>query len=226
LHLGLAVQSPLFQVLTGAFKVALVVGLMLWMRRIPEFRRMLQYHGAEHKAVSTYEAGEPLTVENARRKTTLHPRCGTTFSIMVALVSILVFTAIGAILPRIATGSTLLDNVVFFLEKLPFLPLLVGITFELQRFFARNCTTGPLRAVLVPGFVVQGLTTAEPDDSQLEVALASLHAALIRQKGGCLIDGGGSNGSGSGAGADSNGGDVRFPDYASLVAASALRPAA
>ncbi len=158
-----------------------VVGYLLAIRRVPDIRRVFQYHGAEHKTISTYEAGEALTVENARAKTTLHPRCGTTFLVMVALVSILVFTGIGAVLPRIHTGSALLDNVVFFVEKLPFLPLIVAVTFEIQRFFARYCTTGPLRALLWPGFLVQKITTAEPDDDQLEVALASLRVTLFRQ---------------------------------------------
>ncbi len=181
--LDLEVQSPAFQALTGAFKLAVVVGYLLAIRRLPEIRRVFQYHGAEHKTISTYEAGEALTVENARRKTTLHARCGTTFLVMVALVSILVFTAIGAALPRIRTGHALLDNLAFFLEKLPFLPFIVAITFEIQRLFARYCTTGPLRALLWPGFLVQKITTAEPEDDQLEVALASLRVTLFRQEG-------------------------------------------
>jgi uncharacterized protein YqhQ len=183
MHLGLEVQSAGFQALTGAFKLAVVVGYLLAIRRVPDIRRVFQYHGAEHKTISTYEAGEALTVENARAKTTLHARCGTTFLVMVALVSILVFTAIGAALPRIHTGSTLLDNVAFFFEKLPFLPFIAGITFEIQRLFARFCTTGPLRALLWPGFLVQKITTAPPDDDQLEVALASLRVTLFRQEG-------------------------------------------
>jgi uncharacterized protein YqhQ len=92
LHLGLEVQSPPFQVITGAFKLVIVVGYMLLIRRMHYIRRVFQYHGAEHKTISTYEADEPLVVENARTKTTLHPRCGTTFLVMVAIVSILVFT--------------------------------------------------------------------------------------------------------------------------------------
>jgi uncharacterized protein YqhQ len=183
MHWHLDVQSPGFQALTGAFKLTVVVGYLLAIRRVAEIRRVFQYHGAEHKTISTYEAGDALTVENARRKTTLHPRCGTTFLVMVALVSILVFTAIGAALPRVHTSSALVANVAFFLEKLPFLPLIAGITFEIQRVFARYCTTGPLRALLWPGFLVQKITTAEPDDDQLEVALASLRVTLFRQEG-------------------------------------------
>jgi uncharacterized protein YqhQ len=181
LGLNLEVQSPAFQAITGAFKLTIVVGYLLLIRRVPDIRRVFQYHGAEHKTISTYEANEALTVENARAKTTMHPRCGTTFLVMVALVSILVFITIGQALPRIHTGSAVLDNVAFFLEKLPFLPLIAAVTFEIQRVFARYCTTGPLRAVLWPGFLVQKITTAEPDDAQLEVALGGQRRRGLRE---------------------------------------------
>jgi uncharacterized protein YqhQ len=211
LRLGLEVQSPGFQALTGALKLAVVVGYLLAIRRVPDIRRVFQYHGAEHKTISTYEAGEALTVAHARAKTTLHARCGTTFLVMVALVSILVFTAIGAALPRIHTGSVLLDNVAFFFEKLPFLPFVAAITFELQRLFARYCTKGPLRALLWPGFLVQKITTAEPDDQQLEVALASLRVTLFRQEG---------------RHAAAGRTDVAFASYEHLLAAETLELAA
>jgi uncharacterized protein YqhQ len=212
LKLGYPVQSPQFQIITGVFKLTIVIGYLLIIRRVRDIRRVFQYHGAEHKTISTYEAGEDLVVANAKRKTTLHPRCGTTFLVMVALVSIVVFTAIGSFLPRIETGGKVLDNVVFFAEKLPFLPVIAAVTFELQRLFARYCTTGPLRALLWPGFLVQKITTIEPDDDQLEVALASLRATLFRETGGAAAAGGG--------------GDVRFASYADLTRAERLRPAA
>jgi uncharacterized protein YqhQ len=211
LGLGLEVQSAPFQAITGAFKLTIVVGYLLAIRRVPDIRRVFQYHGAEHKTISTYEAGEPLTVEHARAKTTLHPRCGTTFLVMVALVSILVFTAVGAALPRIHTGNALGDNALFLLEKLPFLVPLIAITFELQRLFARYCSTGPLRALLWPGFLVQKITTAEPDDDQLEVALASLRVTLFRQEQGHVYE---------------RETDVSFPSYDALLAAERLRAAA
>jgi uncharacterized protein YqhQ len=210
LHLDMEVQSPAFQAITGGFKLAIVVGYLLLIRRVPDIRRVFQYHGAEHKTISTYEANEALTVDNARAKTTMHPRCGTTFLVMVALVSILVFITIGQALPRIHTGSAVLDNVAFFLEKLPFLPIIAAVTFEIQRVFARYCTTGPLRAVLWPGFLVQKITTAEPDDAQLEVALASLRVTLFRQE--------------EGQSSEVND-DVAFPSYDALLGAERLRAA-
>jgi uncharacterized protein YqhQ len=208
LGLGLPVQSAGFQAITGALKLVVVMGYMVAIRRVPEIKRMFQYHGAEHKTITTYEAGEPLEVGRARTKTTFHARCGTTFLVMVVFVSIALFALLGASLPRIHTASALLDNVLFFACKLPFLPVLVGLTFELQRLLARYASSGPLRVLLWPGFVVQRITTAEPDDAQLEVALASLRATLFRQEQ---------------EPATAAHDDVRFPSYAALAAAGSLR---
>jgi uncharacterized protein YqhQ len=202
--LNLDVRDPRFQVLTGAAKLVIVIGYMLLIRRMPEIYRVFQYHGAEHKAIHAYEAGEDLVVPNARTKTTLHPRCGTTFLVMVAMVSILVFSAIGPLLPQLGLGK-LADNVLFFLMKLPFLPVIAAITFELQRALAR-WGKGPLSLLLYPGFLVQKITTIEPDDSQLEVALAALRSALVREQTG-----------------SAGGGDTSFDGYDALEQA---RPAA
>jgi uncharacterized protein YqhQ len=216
LHFNLEVQSPQFQAMTGVFKLTIVIGYMLLIRRVPDIRRVFQYHGAEHKTISTYEAGEDLTVENARKKTTLHPRCGTTFLVMVAIVSVLVFTVLGGLLPRIDTGSKILDNVLFFVAKLPFVPVLAAITFEIQRVFARYFTKGPLRVVLVPGFLVQKITTIEPDDDQLEIALASLRATLFRERATA-------GEAGQPGEAPPEVDDARFADYEAFYAADLLR---
>jgi uncharacterized protein YqhQ len=177
----LDLRSPLFQLETGAFKLAIIVSYLLLIRRIPEIKRVFQYHGAEHKTISTYEADEELVVANARRKTTLHPRCGTTFLIMVAFVSVIVFSTVAPLLPHFQVGRVA-ENLLLIGLKLPFLPVIAAVTFEIQRIFARYCTTGFLRALLWPGFLVQKITTIEPDDDQLEVALASLKATLWREQ--------------------------------------------
>lgn len=200
LSLDLDVRSPLFQLLTAGAKLTILVGYMLLIRRLPEIYRVFQYHGAEHKSIYTYESGEALTVENARKRTTLHPRCGTTFIVMVALVSILVFSGLGPFLPQLGLGK-LGDNVLFFLMKLPFLPLIAAITFELQRVLARHCSTGPLSALLWPGFLVQKITTIEPDDRQLEVALSALLVTLRVEQGE----------------ARAREADASFPSYAALA---------
>lgn len=184
LHLGLDIRSPAFQAITGVAKLAIVIGYLALIRRVPDIYRVFQYHGAEHKTISTYEAQEDLVVANARAKTTLHPRCGTTFLVMVAMVSVVVFSAIGVFLPHVGKEGGIVENLALFAMKLPFIPLLTAVTFELQRLTARYCTTGPLRALLWPGFLVQKITTIEPDDPQLEVALASMRAALWRESHG------------------------------------------
>ncbi len=184
LHLNLPMQSAGFQVLTGVLKLALVLGYLALMRRIPEIKRVFEYHGAEHKTITTYEAEKGLTVQHARSFTTLHARCGTTFLVLVVMVSIVVFGLIGAsLLPSIATGNKLLDNVVFFLIKLPAMPFVAALAFEIQRVIARYCQVGPLKFLSWPGFAVQKITTAEPDDAQLEIALASLGLALAYEEG-------------------------------------------
>jgi uncharacterized protein YqhQ len=207
-HLGLDIRDAQFQLITGAAKLCIVIGYMALLRMIPDVRRMFQYHGAEHKTISTYEAQEPLTVENARSKTTLHPRCGTTFLVMVAMVSVVVFSIISPFLPRIPGAHGFLENVMLFLMKLPFIPVIAGITFEIQRIFARYCTTGPLRVLLWPGFLVQKVTTIEPDDDQLEVALAAMRATLFREE--------------APEAAPSDVSEQSFPSYGELMAAPAF----
>jgi uncharacterized protein YqhQ len=199
-NLNLDVRSPLFQLLTSSAKLLILVGYMLLIRRLPEIYRVFQYHGAEHKSIYTYESGAELTVENARGRTTLHPRCGTTFIVMVALVSILVFSCLGPFLPQLGLGK-LADNLLFFALKLPFLPLIAAITFELQRVLAKYCSTGPLSLLLWPGFLVQKITTIEPDDQQLEVALSALLVTLRVETGEAAV----------------RGADASFPNYAALA---------
>jgi uncharacterized protein YqhQ len=210
-HLDL--RSPKFQLLTGVFKLIVVLGYLLLIRRVPEIRRVFQYHGAEHKTISTYEAQEDLVVENARKKTTLHPRCGTTFLVLTVLVSIVVWTALGPLLPQIK-GPKIVEQLAFIAMKVPFLPVLAAITFELQRFTARYCLVGPGRILLVPGFLVQKITTIEPDDDQLEIALASMRATIWREE------------VGTDKGLPSGDAEIiAFPSYDSLVEAKDLRAA-
>lgn len=177
--LGLEVTSPGYQLITGMSKLVIVVGYLGAIRQNDDIRRVFQYHGAEHKAISTLEAGSELTVDAARPTSPLHARCGTTFLVMVAMVSVVLFSVVGALLPPLPGGRAV-QGIGFFLLKLPLLPVVAAITYEIQRVFAKYCTTGPLRLLLWPGFLVQKITTAEPDDDQLEVALASLRTALAR----------------------------------------------
>ena len=134
-----------------------------------EIRRVFQYHGAEHKTVYTFEAEEELTVENARKKSRLHPRCGTSFLLFVMAVSIVVFSLI----PSESHFG------VKFGARIVLLPLIAGIAYEIIRFSARHIENRLARILITPGLWLQLITTREPDDSQLEIAIRALEEALV-----------------------------------------------
>ena len=134
-----------------------------------DIRRLFQYHGAEHKTVYTFEANEDLTVENARKKSTLHPRCGTSFLMFVLVISIVVFSLVPSTVPF----------VVKFAARVVLIPLIAGLAYEIIRFSARHLTNPFCRALIQPGLWLQKITTKEPDDSQLEIAITALREALL-----------------------------------------------
>jgi uncharacterized protein YqhQ len=156
-----------FNVVDGIIRVMFFLGYILLISRMKDIRRVFQYHGAEHKVVYTWEAGEDLTVENARKKSTLHPRCGTSFLLFVMVVSIVVFS--------------LFKFHVFwaiFLSRVVLIPLIAGLSYELIRLSAPRCQRGIFRLVVMPGLALQRVTTKEPSDDQLEVAIVALKEAL------------------------------------------------
>lgn len=172
----LSVTDPRFHAVTGGFKLLVLLSYLALLRRIPEVARVFQYHGAEHKTIYAYEKGLALTVPNARAQSTLHPRCGTTFLVVVIVVSIVVGSVVTPlVLPPVAGW---LAQVLTFLLRVALLPLIAAISYEIQRFEARYCTTGPLSILLWPGYLFQKITTREPDDAQLEVAIAAMKAAI------------------------------------------------
>lgn len=152
--------------LEGVLKLALFTGYILVISRMKEIRRVFEYHGAEHKVIHCFESGQALTVENARRFTTLHPRCGTSFMLIVMVISILMFSLISwdSILVRVAW-------------KLALLPLVAGLSYELLKWSSKK-ETALTRMIKAPGMAMQKLTTREPDDRQLEVALAAMSAVV------------------------------------------------
>ena len=163
-----AVQNwVVFNLVDGLIRVVFFLGYILLISTMKDIRRVFQYHGAEHKVVHTWEAGEDLTVENAQRKSTLHPRCGTSFLLFVMVVSIVVFSifkfhAFWAI----------------FLSRVFLIPLISGLSYELIRLSAPRCQRGFFRFVVLPGLTLQRVTTKEPSDDQLEVAIRALKEAL------------------------------------------------
>ena len=150
----------------AAIKLALFLGYMALCSRMKEIRRMFQYHGAEHKTIACYEAGEPLTVENIRKHTRFHPRCGTSFLILVLLISILLY----AVLPWSSIGLRVVC-------KLLLLPLLVAISYEVLKWSGRSNTL-LARAIAQPGLWLQRLTVFEPEDDMIEIAIAAVTPVL------------------------------------------------
>ncbi len=158
--------GPWRTVVEGVVRIAIFLLYLFAVSRMKDMRRLFGYHGAEHKTIYCYEHGAELTVENARRYARFHPRCGTSFLLIVMVVSILVFSFV--------TWRTLLLRIVL---KLLLLPVVVGISYEIIKFAGRH-DTSVMRFVLAPGLWLQRLTTREPDDSQLEVAIRSLKSVL------------------------------------------------
>lgn len=159
----------LVNLIGGLVRIAIFIGYVGAVSQMKEIKRVFRYHGAEHKAVHCFEHGDELTVENAQKYTTLHPRCGTSFLFIVMAISILVFVLFGA--------DT--SNVVIRVgSRIALLPLVAGLSYELLQYLGR-AGDGPIVSALKwPGLMMQKLTTAEPDDSMVEVALAALKASL------------------------------------------------
>ena len=145
-----------FHVLIGGFKLLIFVGYLLLISRIPDVRRLFQYHGAEHKTIHAYEKQLPLTVENVQAQTTLHPRCGTTFLVVVIVVSIILGSLVAPVLMPKVGGW--MGQVALLVIRIGLLPIIAAISYELQRLSARFCTTGWRRMVLYPGFLFQKIT--------------------------------------------------------------------
>ena len=160
-------SSFLFWLVEGLIRTAIFLGYLLALSRLRDLRRVFEYHGAEHKTISCFEAGMPLTPQNAERFSRLHPRCGTTFLLLVMVVAIFVFAPIG--LP--AWYWLLLTRIVG-------VPLIAGISFELIKLSGRQRRRRWVRAIMWPGIQLQYLTTREPDRAQLAVAIAALNAVL------------------------------------------------
>ena len=171
----------------GLIRMVIFLGYMLLISRMEEMRRVFSYHGAEHKTIRCYEAGLPLTVENVRVQTRLHPRCGTSFLLVVMVISILVFSvASSALLAAVPALETIRGSfgyrLLMIVFKLLLLPLVVGITYEINRWAGRN-DNGFTRILTAPGMWLQNFTTNEPDDSMMEVGIAAVEAVLPEQEG-------------------------------------------
>jgi len=166
------IQSPIIlNLIEGIIRVGLFVVYVYYISKLEDIKRVFMYHGAEHKTIYCYENMEELTVENARKYTTLHPRCGTSFIVNVLLISIVVFSFFGWPSP--------LTRIVI---RLAMLPVIAGIAYEVNKYVGRNDDTLFAKIASKPGFLFQKLTTKEPDDSMLEVAIAAMKKVIPENK--------------------------------------------
>ena len=162
----------LFNMVDALIKGTIFLTYVYLLSLIPSFRRVFEYHGSEHKSIITYENKLPLTVENAKKQTRFHPRCGTSFIIIVFIISIFVYS----LLPK---QDEFIQN---FLLRLSFLPLVAGISYEALKLSAKHSEKAFVKMLIAPGLAFQKLTTKEPKNDQLEVGLDSLKAALVLEK--------------------------------------------
>ena len=160
-------SSVAFWLAEGVLRTALFVGYLAVVSRLPDLRRVFEYHGAEHMTIACYEAGQPLTVGHARRFPRLHPRCGTSFLLVVMLVAVFVFAPLGLPAWYLLLASRIVG-----------IPLIAGISFEVIKWAGRHRARRTVRALMWPGMQLQRLTTRPPDDAQLAVAVAALEAVL------------------------------------------------
>ena len=174
-------------VIEGGIRILLFTGYILLVSCMDDMKRVFAYHGAEHKTIRCYEAGLPLTVENVRCQTRLHPRCGTSFLLVVMIISILLFSVASTVLlaavPALAAiKSTFLYRLIMIGFKLLLLPLVVAFSYEINRWVGRhdNWFTHILSA---PGMWFQKFTTKEPDDSMIEIGIEALNAVLPENEG-------------------------------------------
>jgi uncharacterized protein YqhQ len=160
-------SSLVFNLIEGFIRLAIFIIYLKLISLAPDIKRVFAYHGAEHKAVNTFEAGDPLELEYAHKYSTAHVRCGTSFLFAVMVIAILVFSLIGR--PNIA---------VMALSRVVLVPLIAAIGYEFTYFSARHVKNGFIRTILAPGLWLQTLTTRQPDDRQLEVALSALKKVI------------------------------------------------
>jgi uncharacterized protein YqhQ len=163
--------NVLFNLTDGAIRVGLFLGYVSGISFMKDIRRVFEYHGAEHKVIGAFEAGEPLTVENARKYTCIHPRCGTSFLMVVMVLSIMLFSMIPGSWPLWAKA----------VSRIVLMPLIAGLSYEFIKYSAKKRGSRVIEALILPGLLLQRLTTREPSDDQLEVAIRAMDEALAME---------------------------------------------
>ena len=180
-------STVLLHLVEGLVRIVIFMAYLILVSRMKEMKRVFAYHGAEHKTIRAYEAGLPLTVENVRAQTRLHPRCGTSFLLVVMILSILVFSVASsgllALIPALeAMKGSFLYRLIMILFKLLLLPVVVAFGYEINRWVGRH-DNAFTRILTGPGMWMQNFTTNDPDDSMIEAGIAALEAVLPQEAG-------------------------------------------
>ena len=163
----------------GIFRLLVVLVYMIAVSRMEDIQRVFKYHGAEHKTINCYEKGLDMTVENAKIQSRQHPRCGTAFMVTVVIISVLLFIVIGPL------TKTLISRLV---SRILLIPVIAGVSYEFIFFTARHLDNPVIRLLAKPNLAVQNITTSEPDDSMLEVAISAFEKMLALEEGRDTID--------------------------------------
>jgi len=180
-------QNPVwFNIIDGIIKAGILILYVYLISFMKDIRRVFQYHGAEHKAVFCYEDGKKLTVENAKKYSTLHPRCGTAFLMIVIFIGIFLFSFIPSIAqslyPGINTISWVLKRAILFISRILLLPVIAGFSYEMLKFGAKHQDNHIFRSLTLPGLWIQKITTQKPSKGQLEVAIEALRKVIQLEK--------------------------------------------
>ncbi|MFA5881649.1 MAG: DUF1385 domain-containing protein [Eubacteriales bacterium] len=160
-------SNVLINIFEGLFRILIFLLYVIAISRMKDIQRVFQYHGAEHKVINAYEAGVELTVENIRRYSQLHPRCGTSFLLIVMVIMILIFSLLGK-----------QDLVMRIVSRIVLLPVVAGVSYEVLKLSAKYCDSALMKIIITPGLWLQKMTTRDPDGSQIEVAVQALKAVL------------------------------------------------
>ena len=180
----LGVEIPIdgfaFHIIDGVVKMFIFAGYIWGISFMPDMKRVFMYHGAEHKSIAAYESGGPLTVEEARKYSRFHPRCGTSFIVVVLMVAIIMFAVVFRFLPPLSDNHYL-NIILQMFVKVPLMLPIAGLAYEFIKFSSSDSCPRALRIFVLPGLWSQRITTSEPTDDMLEIALVSLKLSLARE---------------------------------------------
>ncbi len=180
--LGLSLKGMWFHTIDGLIKAFVFIFYVYFIGKIPDIRRVFQYHGAEHKSIATFEGGESLVVKNSLKYSKLHPRCGTSFVFFLLLVSIIFFSGVFSTFSFGEDLPFLMKHIIAIIAKIGLMIPIAGISYEIIKYAGRYPSKLFCKFLSFPGMMLQNLTTREPDEKQLEVALASIRAVLALEE--------------------------------------------